>query len=152
MVISTRTYALLFFILCIANVGIYRSIFFQKEISIETFSVGKGSATLVETAGGRTVLIDAGSDASILRELGTRLVPWQRTIDVLLLQSTGSKDVGGAPDVLSRYNVKTLARPSGKGTYTWESALAAAASADMRIIYMKPGDTLSLDGTQLPLK
>ncbi len=152
MVVSTRVYALIFFVLLIANVGLYYSAFAPREVSTETFVVGKGSARLVRTADRKIILIGAGSDASILRELGTRLAPWEREIDLLVLRSTASKDAGGAPDVLNRYKVQALARPQTKGTYTWENALVAATSADLRIIYMPPGDTLLVDGAPLPLK
>lgn len=152
MVVSTRVYAFLFLILLIANVGLYQSAFAPREMHTETFVVGKGSATLVKTENRKIILIGAGSDASILRELGTRLAPWEREIDLLVLRSTASKDAGGAPEVLKRYKVKVLTRPQTKGTYTWENALVAATSASVRIIYTKPGDTLSLDGIPVPLK
>jgi beta-lactamase superfamily II metal-dependent hydrolase len=148
--ISTRVYAFIFFILLIANVSLYRS-FAPKEMRVETIPAGKGSVTLVRTADRRVIVIDAGSDGSVLRALGTTLLPWQRKIDLLVLRGTANKDSGGAPDILARYNVATLARPKTEGTYTWESALAATASADTRVVRIEKGSVLSLGNTTLSI-
>jgi beta-lactamase superfamily II metal-dependent hydrolase len=148
--VSIRGYVFIFFILLIANVGLYRSAFTQKEVVVETLPAGKGNLTLVRTADRKTIIIDAGPDASALRALGTTLVPWQRNIDLLVLRGTASNDAGGAPDVLKRYKVKALARPSTEGTYTWETALASA-SVGTEIIRIEKGDVLSLGSISISI-
>ena len=102
-------YRVLFFILLVANFFIYQAILAPHVLKVTALEVGPpaggGSATLVQTSSGETILIDTGPDASILRALGTALPPWQRTITAVILTGTKKSVVGGLNDVLSRYNV-----------------------------------------------
>jgi len=105
-VLPTSVYILLIFILIVMNVSVYRTILAPRVPEIQVLDVGeKGSAILVRSPSGATILIDTGSDASILRALGTALLPWQRRIDVVILTGTKKASVGGLPDVLRRYTV-----------------------------------------------
>jgi beta-lactamase superfamily II metal-dependent hydrolase len=102
----TSVYILLIFILIVMNISVYQTIFAPQVLEVRTLDVGeKGSATLVRAPGGATILIDTGPDASILRALGTALLPWQRRIDVVILTGTKKASTGGLPDVLNRYDV-----------------------------------------------
>lgn len=100
-----KFYALLLFVLLVANISLYRTVFAPHTLTASTLAVGKGNATLVQTPNNAIILIDTGPDASILRALGERLPPWQRTIDLVILTSTKKSVTGGLPDVLSRYKV-----------------------------------------------
>lgn len=97
-------------VLVAANVSLYRAMFAPRVLEVSVLNVGKGSATLVRTPGGMTVLVNTGPDASILRALGTALSPWQRRIDAVVLTGTKASLVGGLPEVESRYRVSTVVR------------------------------------------
>jgi len=77
---------------------------------IRVFSVGKGNAIIVQTPRNKTLLIDAGSDAGILRELGRVMPMWRRSIDAVILTSADTKSMGGLPDVMSRYHTPAPVR------------------------------------------
>lgn len=96
-----------FFILLVANFFIYQSLFAQRVLEISVLEVGKGDATLVRTPNGKTLLIDTGPDASILRALGAALPFWQRRVDAVALTSDKAASVGGLQDVKNRYNLPT---------------------------------------------
>ncbi len=106
--LSKSFYAVLFFILIAANICIYQTVFAPRMLTIAILDVGKGDAVLIRTPNNKTLLVDAGPDASILRALGTALPEWQRNIDVIALTGTKSNSVGGLPEVLQKYHVQTV--------------------------------------------
>jgi competence protein ComEC len=66
----------------------------------------QGEAILLSTADGKTALIDGGLDATSLgQELDSRLPPWQRSLDFVILTSPKSDHLDGLQDVVSRYQV-----------------------------------------------
>ncbi|MHB8710285.1 MAG: ComEC/Rec2 family competence protein [Minisyncoccota bacterium] len=106
--LPTSLYVLLLCVLIAANVNIYKIIFAPRVLEVTVLEVGKGTAALVCTPKGRSILIDAGPDASILRALGEALPMWQRSIDAIILTGTKSSFVGGLAEVVSRYHVSTI--------------------------------------------
>jgi len=104
-------YFILFFILIAVNFTIYRTFFAPRVLEVSVLEVGPpaggGNATLVRTPNGKTLLIDTGPDASILRALGAALPFWQRRVDAVALTSEKTASVGGLPDVKNRYAVPT---------------------------------------------
>ena len=115
-----RWYIVLFFVLLIGNILVFRMILGTHEFKVTVLDVGPpaggGSAALVHTSSGKTVLIDAGPNASILRALGLALPPWQRRIDAVILTGTRSSLVGGLPAVESRYHISARVQFGGKDT------------------------------------
>lgn len=96
-------YAITCVALIIANIYVYRAIYARPVLEISVFTAGKGVATLVVTARHKTLLIDTGSDASVVREIGTALPMWQRELSAIILTSSDMKSAGGLPEVTSRY-------------------------------------------------
>lgn len=103
-------YLFIIFGLIAANFFIFRDILAPRMLVVTALEVGKGSATLVQTPDKKTILIDTGPDASILRALGLALPPWRRTIDAVILTSGKAGMTGGLADVTSRYHAPTLIR------------------------------------------
>jgi beta-lactamase superfamily II metal-dependent hydrolase len=103
-----RFYWILFFVLVVANVFVYKSIFAPTVLKVSVLEVGKGSAALVQTPSGKSLLVDTGVDASILRALGGALPMWQRRIDAVIITSKAASAAGGLPEVTSRYHINNL--------------------------------------------
>jgi len=97
-------------ILIAANTLIYREILTPKSLEMAVFEVGKSSAILVRTPSGKTILIDTGADASILRALGTALPEWQRSINAIILTSDKAAQTGGLQSITNRYHVAHILR------------------------------------------
>ncbi len=97
-------------VLVAANIAVYRAVFAPRVLTISVSDTGKGRAALVRTPGGKTLLIDTGPDAGILRTLGTVLPPWQRSIDAVILTSDKAAQVGGLQSVQSRYSTASVLR------------------------------------------
>ena len=110
-----KFYFILFFILLVANFLIYQSLSAPRILEVTILEVGEkglpagrqGNAILIRTPNNKTLLIDTGPDASILRALGAALSMWQRRIDAVVLTSEKASSVGGLPDVTSRYYIPT---------------------------------------------
>lgn len=65
-----------------------------------------GEAIIIRTADNRTILIDGGPDAVSLSELlDSRLPPWQRSLDLVVLTSPRSDHITGLLDIIQRYNI-----------------------------------------------
>lgn len=79
-----------------------------------TFMAVPGQATLIQTPSGTKVLVDGASDGqSLLRQLGTLLPPWDRTIDAVLLTSVNTEHLGGLEDLFARYRIGAFVTPDG---------------------------------------
>jgi len=111
----------------VANVYVYHTLLAPRTLTVEIFNVGKGGAALVRVPAGPLVLIDTGSDASILRALGEALPPWQRSLDLVILTNTSAHTAGGLPALAERYHLHTLIRFGARGSPTQEQAFAVAA-------------------------
>lgn len=140
--LSTRFYFFLFCGLIAANISVYKALFTPRVLEVRVLSVGKGDATLVRTPGGKTLLIDAGPDASILRALGSALPMWQKYIDAIILTSPKTPFVGGLPEVESRYHISTpvihigdAAAPYGASFAFDNSLITIIAPATLSISY-----------------
>lgn len=103
--LPTSLYLIALFILIAGNSVVYREVFAPAELEIMALEAGKGDATLVRMQNGAVILVDAGSDASILRALGAALPPWKRSIDLIVLTGAKSAVAGGLPSIESRYKV-----------------------------------------------
>lgn len=98
-------YLLLFCGLVVANVYLYETIFAPPILEVSVRAAGKGNVTIVRTPHHKTLLVDTGSDASILRALGEVLPPWQRNIDAVVLTGDKTSFTGGLPTIKSRYRI-----------------------------------------------
>ena len=133
-------------VLVLANWFVWHALSAPKGVRIMQLGEGQGTATLIE-AGATRVLVGTGTDASVLRGLGTTLLPWQRSLTALVLPSLKPETAGGAAAVLVRYRVDTLMRTAFPGTNAAERALADAESASgLRPLALPPGAELNLGG------
>lgn len=113
--------------LALANVFIFQAVFATPALTVTIAAAGKGSVAIVRIPSGQTILVDTGSDASVLRALGTTLPPWQRHLEAVILTSDKAAQAGGLPSVTARYHVSevihlgTAASPYG-APLTFDSA------------------------------
>lgn len=108
---STATLSALATVLFLANSFIWFQVFSPSVLTVSILDVGQGDAIFIEGPTGVRMLIDGGPDASVLRELGTRLPFGDRRIDVVVETHPDKDHIGGLPDVLSRYSVAYFLSP-----------------------------------------
>src|SRR5947209_2076455 len=113
----------------------------------------QGEAILITTPDGKTALVDGGLDATSLgQELDSRLPPWQRSLDFVILTSPKSDHLNGLQDVVSRYQVGEvldagMLHPS-TGYALWRRTIS---ERNLHYVQVRQGTTLSL-GTQVELQ
>jgi competence protein ComEC len=99
----------IFFVLHIVVVVL----FLRREDSLQVsfLNVGQGDAIFIEGPTGRQILIDGGRDRSVLRELGKRLGPLDRSLDLVVATHPDADHIGGLSGVLSAYRVSSFMHP-----------------------------------------
>jgi len=74
-------------------------------LTVAFLDVGQGDAIFIETPGGKQVLIDAGPNKKVLRELAKQMPFYDRSIDVIIMTHPDSDHIGGFPAILESYTV-----------------------------------------------
>ncbi|MFP3880242.1 MAG: ComEC/Rec2 family competence protein [Dehalococcoidia bacterium] len=91
------------------------------KLHVSFLDVGQGDAMLIQTPGGRNILIDGGPDSEKINlALGQRLPFWDRTIDLVVCTQPQADHVTGLIEVLQRYRVDQVLGPrlsSNSATY-----------------------------------
>lgn len=77
-------------------------------LHIYFLDIGQGDAAFIRTPNGTNILIDAGPDGRILRELSDVIPLFDRTIDVVVLTHADADHIGGFFPMLERYPVQKL--------------------------------------------
>jgi len=77
----------------------------QGILTVAFLNIGQGDSIFIESPTGNQMLIDGGPGKSVLRELGSVMPFYDRSIDVLLATHADQDHVGGLPDVLQNYKV-----------------------------------------------
>jgi competence protein ComEC len=79
------------------------------RLHLVLLDVGSGDAILIQTPGGRSLLVDGGPSARILSDaLGRRLPPGRRQLDWLVVAATGEEQLGALPDSLERFSPRNV--------------------------------------------
>lgn len=87
-----------------------------KYLLVSFLNVGQGDAVFIESPTGTQVLIDGGRDRSVLRELGKKMNPLDRSIDMVIATHPDSDHIGGLPHVLSHYRVSHYLSTTATGS------------------------------------
>jgi competence protein ComEC len=82
------------------------------RLRVTFLDVGQGDAVLIETPGGRQVLVDGGPSPSALVDgVGRRLPFWDRSLDLVILTHPDEDHVGGLIPIVERYQVARALEP-----------------------------------------
>lgn len=79
-----------------------------RPLRIWMLDIGQGDAFFIGFPNGEQWLIDGGPDDSVLAKLGSLLLPWNRTLDAVLLTHPDADHVTGLVGVLDRYRAGTV--------------------------------------------
>lgn len=94
---------IVFFIIGILFV--YQDFLVNRTTKISFLDVGQGDAIFIEASNGVQVLVDAGRDTGVVRQLSGIMSFWDRSIDVIIPTHADQDHIGGFPEVLKRYKV-----------------------------------------------
>ena len=126
---------------------------YTHNLRVSFFNVGQGDAIFIQSPSGAQVLIDGGPDRSVLRELGSVMPWWDRTIEVVIATHPDADHVSGLIDVLERYRVSYILEPGVRtDTPQAESMLQAVANEDAVYVLARRGQVIDLgDGARLEI-
>jgi competence protein ComEC len=85
-------------------------------LRVHFFDVSQGDAILVETPGGKRILIDTGRDNSVVKELGKVLPLSVSFIDLVVLTHADSDHVGGLDSLVEKFDVGRVLYGGNFGT------------------------------------
>lgn len=80
----------------------------DHNLEVDFLDVGQGDSILIQTPYGQNILIDGGSDSSVIGELGRELPWWDKQIDLMILTHPHDDHVSGLVEVIKRYEVKKI--------------------------------------------
>ncbi len=98
-------------LLILANIFVWTATAGAGELTVSFLDVGQGDSILIESPTGVQMLVDGGPDGAVLRELGSRLGFFDRTLDAVVETHPDQDHIGGLPDVFERYRVETFIEP-----------------------------------------
>lgn len=105
-------------VLVIINFFIFYNIYqvSNSKLFVAFLDVGQGDAIFIEAPGRKQMLIDGGSNSSVLRELGKVMPFYDRSIDVVLATHADQDHIGGLIEVLKRFEVDLFVRTNTTST------------------------------------
>ncbi|MFA4890344.1 MAG: ComEC/Rec2 family competence protein [Candidatus Paceibacterota bacterium] len=77
----------------------------RQELEVDFLDVGQGDAIFIQASNGNQILIDAGPNKAVLRELSKVMPFYDRSIDMVIESHPDSDHIGGLPEILNRYDV-----------------------------------------------
>ncbi|OHB17030.1 MAG: hypothetical protein A2913_01960 [Parcubacteria group bacterium RIFCSPLOWO2_01_FULL_40_65] len=80
----------------------------QDGLKVYFLDVGQGDSIFIETENKIQILIDGGSDNTVVQKLSEVMPFWDRTIDFIMLTHPDHDHLGGLPEVLKRYEVNGI--------------------------------------------
>lgn len=80
----------------------------RPDFTVTLFDVGQGDSLFVEFADGTQMLIDGGPSTDVLSRLGEVMLPWDHSIDYVVLTHPHADHVRGLYAVSERFDVGTI--------------------------------------------
>lgn len=118
------------------------------RLHLTFLNVGSADAVLIETPGGRHILINGGSSASVLSDaLGRRLSPFQRSLDWLVVAAPAEEQLAALPTALERFPARNILWAGNpEASYASRRLGEWATENQVPVTYARPGYALDLDG------
>jgi competence protein ComEC len=135
-------------ILGAATFMVWKAAFYAPDglMHVTVLDVGTGEAVLVQSPGGRSMLINGGPSTLKLSDaLGRRLPPFDRSLDWLVVADIDNEDLSSVPGNLERFPAKNVLWAGN--TYATHSSIDVWTSLlklDVPITRMQVGHSLNL--------
>ena len=109
--------------------------------------VGQGDAIFIQSPSGTQMVIDAGRDNSVLRELGAVMDFSDRTLDYILITHTDADHISGFMEILERYEVKQVIRTENESETTiWAGVKRGIEQEGSEVYFARRGQRYDLGG------
>jgi competence protein ComEC len=123
----------------------------KDHITVSFLNVGQGDAELIQSSNGNSILIDGGPNKIVLSRLSSVLPFFQRHIDILIETHPDKDHIGGFPDVLRRYKVKTFLEPGVESPNTVDDEVRSLIKEkNISHVFAQAGQVIDMgDGAEL---
>lgn len=149
--LNWRSYAVGF--LSVVAIILWAFIYSNRDkdfVEVSFLDVGEGDATLIQGLKGTRILIDAGRDKSVLRELGETLPLFDRSLDMVVALYPDKDNTGGLPFVFEQYDVAKFIASDDKTNSALEEVQRAVEEKHIQKINPHKGMSIHLgDGSKL---
>lgn len=117
-------------------------------LKVSFLNIGQGDSIFIEGPTGIQMLIDAGPpDKSVLRELGSVMPVFDRSIDAVVETHPDQDHLGGISDVFERYQVGTFLEPGiPNDTKATKATVLAVQKSGAKDVLARRGMRLILGG------
>lgn len=131
----------------------YASLFARLQtqgLKVWFFEVGQGDAIFIETPNGQQILVDGGPNNSILQKLSSVMLPWDHTIDAIVVTHPDADHITGLVSVLERYDVSMVYETGVRGGTPMIQALEQAIAVEQsQNKIVRKGQLYNWDGVQV---
>jgi len=118
----------------------------RNGLTVAFLDVGQGDAIFIQAPNGNQILVDAGQNRAVLRELSKVMPFYDRSIDMLIATHPDSDHIGGFPNILSRFNVGSIIEPGvDSGTPVYEEFERIAEEKNIKKFLARRGMKINLD-------
>ena len=83
----------------------------REGLLVGFLNVGQGDAIFIQAPNGNQVLVDAGPNKAVLRELAKLMPFYDRSIDVVVATHPDVDHIGGLPKVLESFHIDLVIEP-----------------------------------------
>ncbi len=83
----------------------------NRKLKVAFLNIGQGDSIFIESPTGNQMIIDGGPGRSVLRELGSVMPFYDKSIDVVLATHPDADHVGGLNDVLENFKTDLFMEP-----------------------------------------
>lgn len=83
----------------------------KKLLTVAFLNVRQGDSIYIESPNGYQMIVDGGPDATVLRELGSVMPFYDRSIDILVATHPDKDHIAGLVDVMQNFSVGGMLRP-----------------------------------------
>jgi competence protein ComEC len=105
-------------------------------LCVAFLDVGQGDAIFIQSPSGTQMLIDAGRDQSVLRELATVLSFSDRTLDYILATHPDADHITGFKEVLERYEIDNVIRTENESGTPIEAAVLTGIESERATVHL----------------
>ncbi len=116
-------------------------------LCVAFLDVGQGDAIFIQSPSGARMLIDAGRDTSVLRELSGVMGFFDRDLDYALITHPDADHISGFPEIFARYDVRQVIRTENvSDTAIWRATERAIAEEGSAVYFARRGQRYDLGG------
>lgn len=117
------------------------------KLCVAFLDVGQGDAIFIESPSGTQLLIDAGRNSGILRELSSVMGAFDRELDYVLMTHPDLDHIGGFVDIFERYAITQVIRTENESdTPAWKTVEQAITSEGATVSFARRGQLYDLGG------